>query len=178
MMPWNDDMLSEPTRLILHSRQADAYTRLVVTGHSTAGAEVRRQLAQLKADAVLAAPPHSQDDAQAMLAGLWLWHDFLDESHTISQGLHTPTGSYWHAIMHRREGDFSNAKYWYARCRNHPVLAEVAAQAGGRFDPNAFVDLVERVHERTDDPQHARAVELQRVEWEALFGHCVRAAQG
>jgi hypothetical protein len=178
MQPWNDDMLSDPARLILHSRKADAYARLVVAGRSETGAGLRQQIAPLTADAVLASPPRSRDDAEALIAGLWLWHDFLDESHAISQGLHTPTGSYWHAIMHRREGDFSNAKYWYARCRSHPVLAEIASRAGGRFEPNAFVDLVARVYEAPDDPQHARAVELQRIEWEALFGHCVRAAQG
>src|SRR5208282_3154263 len=50
------------------------------------------------------------DNGSAMLAGLWLWHDGLDESHRISQGLSSPAGSFWHAIMHRREGDFSNSK--------------------------------------------------------------------
>src|SRR5687768_13793029 len=160
MNPWNDDTLSEPARTVLRSRAGEAYTRLVVTGRSEASADVRRQLAQLSPDTLLPTPPRSRGDAEALLAGLWLWHDFLDESHTISQGLHTPTGSFWHAIMHRREGDFSNAKYWYARCRNHPALADIAARADERWEPNAFVDLVERVHDRPDDPQHARAVEL------------------
>ena len=178
MDPRNNDTLSEPARTVLQSRAGDAYTRLVVGKHSEAPAEVRPQLAELSAATVLNSPPRSRDDAEAMLSGLWLWHDFLEESHTISQGLHTPTGSFWHAIMHRREGDFSNAKYWYARCRNHPALADIAARAGGRWDPNSFVDLVERVHDRPDDPQHARAVELQRDEWQALFEHCLRAALG
>ena len=53
--------------------------------------------------------------AKACLAGLWLYHDFLDQSHRISQGLHGREGSYWHGIMHRREGDFANAKYWLRR---------------------------------------------------------------
>ena len=178
MNPRNDDTLSEPARTVLQSRAGQAYTRLVVSGPSEAPAGLRQQLAQLSADTLLTRPPRSRDDAEALLAGLWLWHDFLDESHTISQGLHTPTGSFWHAVMHRREGDFSNAKYWYARCRNHPALAEIAARAGGQWDPNGFVDLVERVHGQPDDPEHARAVELQRVEWEGLFDHCLRAAKG
>src|SRR5688500_14191487 len=92
--------LSEPARNVLQSRGGDAYTRLVVAGRSEAPPEVRQQLGRLSSDTILASPPRSHDDAVALLAGLWLWHDFLDESHTISQGLHTPTGSFWHAIMH------------------------------------------------------------------------------
>ena len=175
------DTLSDAARAVLHARTTDAYTRLVVPGHGRGGAgdaDVRKQLAGLTADSVLARPPASRGDAEALVAGLWLWHDFLDASHTISQSIATPTGSFWHAIMHRREGDFSNAKYWYARCRNHPALVDVSARAGEPWEPNGFVDLVERVHTRPDDPRHARAVELQRIEWAALFEHCLRSAVG
>jgi hypothetical protein len=63
-----------------------------------------------------------EDMALACLAGLWLYHDFLDESHKISQEIETPTGSYWHGIMHRREPDYENAKYWFRRVGQHPVL--------------------------------------------------------
>ena len=53
------------------------------------------------------------DLSPACRAGLWLLHDFLDQSHTISQDLETKEGSFWHAIMHRREPDASNSKYWW-----------------------------------------------------------------
>ena len=44
--------------------------------------------------------------AACCLCGLWLLHDFLDESHSLSQEITTDTGSYWHGIMHRREPDY------------------------------------------------------------------------
>ena len=61
------------------------------------------------------------DMAACCLSALWLRNDFLDESHQISQSIETATGSYWHGIMHRREPDFSNAKYWFRRVGSHPI---------------------------------------------------------
>src|SRR3712207_2605643 len=104
-----------------------AYTQLVVRGDGNRDAAER--LRALTPEQVLTKPLASLSDAKAILSGLWLWHDWLDSSHTISQDIHKPTGSFWHAIMHRREGDFSNAKYWYARCQDHPVLQSIAAYA-------------------------------------------------
>ena len=60
--------------------------------------------------------------ANAVKSGLLLWNDALDDSHNISQGIASKTGSYWHGIMHRREPDYSNSKYWFARVGNHPVF--------------------------------------------------------
>ena len=59
---------------------------------------------------------------EAIKSGLLLWNDALDESHTISQELANQTGSYWHGIMHRREPDYSNSKYWFGRVGTHPIF--------------------------------------------------------
>lgn len=41
------------------------------------------------------------------------WH----EAHEIAQDIHTPTGSWIHALLHLIEGDIGNAGYWYAKAR-------------------------------------------------------------
>jgi hypothetical protein len=187
------DALSPVAHEILKIDQPAAYTRLVPDSHGSPTAA--QALRNLTPEKLLTRPIASPSDAHALLSGLWLWHDYLDESHTISQQIHTPTGSFWHAIMHRREGDFSNSKYWFARCPSHPVLRSIAPFANdilhplpadksllrltkSGWDANAFVDLVEEVHRSPADPRHATAVLLQKLEWRLLFDHCMRAASG
>ena len=192
-----DSRLQDPTDPLsplgrrLLKLDPQAYAILVPTAGGNAIA--RDLLESAQPQDLLAQPMKSRDDARAMLSGLWLWFDWLDQSHTISQGVDTTTGSYWHAIMHRREGDFGNSKYWFARCRNHSSMATLGVQAAtlantypadksvlkiimAGWNPDAFVDLVEQVHDSPDDPRHKLAVALQRLEWQTLFDHCTRAA--
>ena len=115
-------------------------------------------------------------DAPALAAGLWLYVDDLDRSHRISQNLDTPTGSFWHAIMHRREGDFSNSRYWFRRVGTHPAFARIYLGGGpgssgtdeARYDPMRFIDRVERAV-REGDAEHPELVAMQRHEWLGLF---------
>jgi hypothetical protein len=94
--PWQSlDVLSPPARAAATANAGDAYTRLVVRGDGWPDA--RTMLSKLRPEDLLQGQVRSPDDAQAMLAGLWLWHDWLDESHAISQALHDATGSFWHA---------------------------------------------------------------------------------
>lgn len=72
--------------------------------------------------------------AEAIKSGLLLWNDALDESHTISQELENQTGSYWHGIMHRREPDYSNSKYWFGRVGTHPIFPELRKRALELFE--------------------------------------------
>jgi len=62
------------------------------------------------------------------LAALWLLAGELDRSHDISQQVDSSSGSFWHGIMHRREGDYWNSKYWFRRVGQHPVLQQLAQQ--------------------------------------------------
>jgi hypothetical protein len=47
-----------------------------------------------------------------------LWQDGKgnwEASHNIAQDIHTASGSWIHAYLHRKEGDLGNASYWYSR---------------------------------------------------------------
>ena len=99
-----------------------------------------------------------------LLAGVWLYVDDLDRSHEFSQGIKGETGAMWHAIMHRREGDFSNSRYWLGQVgRHHPAFAALRG-----YDPQNFLSAVTRGHEKNP----SELVEMQRMEWAALFGWC------
>lgn len=168
--------------------------RLNPLGPGQPNAALRARLAALT-PAILLAPHPIRDEemGRACLAGLWLYHDFLDESHAISQDLATPVGSYWHALMHRREPDFWNSKYWFRRVGTHPVFeplrtaaARLAADATGpaaflarqaSWEPLAFVDLCEASSDEAA-PFHELCRRVQHAEWELLFAHCYERAVG
>lgn len=169
------------------------YQELVVCGPTPDSAT--KLLDGVTPEQLLTLPVKNSDDASALLAGAWLWLDGLHECHAIAQDLIGPTGAFWHAIMHRREGDFSNARYWYGRCQDHRARRLVSAMAmdvvgrhtrdksilkivAGEYNPEALVDLVQSVHQHPDDPRRGSAVRLQQVEWEALFYHCAYEATG
>jgi hypothetical protein len=139
-----------------------------------------------------------QQMATACLAGLWLYHDFLDESHRLSQDGDDVSFRFWHGIMHRREPDYGNAKYWFRRVGNHPVYNRLLdeARALGRKDPaaesdasmrrlladrswdaSAFVDLCEAAEGgRPAIENLCRWIQL--CEWRLLFDYCYRKATG
>jgi hypothetical protein len=152
-------------------------------------------LEALRVDAAFA--PHSVKDADmaaACLAGLWLLLNYLDQSHNLSQNIATPTGSYWHGLMHRREPDYANAAYWFRRVGRHPIFPAVKEGAGNLFtqdpqpvaralvdarewDPFAFLDLCQSAL-GTGSSVEKLCREIQQREWEILFDYCYRAAIG
>lgn len=113
-------------------------------------------------------------------AGLWLYVDDLDKSHTLSQSMKNATGSFWHGIMHRREGDFDNSHYWFRKAGRHPAMARIDLAGGGagagtsvaRYDPHDLIDKAAEAHRLK---RHAPTlVATQRHEWLALFEWCAQ----
>lgn len=115
---------------------------------------------------------------EAAMSGLYAYFSCFDEAHSIAQNITTPEGSYWHAIVHRREPDPDNATYWLRRVGRHPIYAALAAAAGREtWDPVAFVETCERARQQpgSDLETHARA--LQLIEWQLLFDYCGRPGE-
>jgi len=75
----------------------------------------------------------SSSHLELVRGGLLYAVDALNAAHVIFQDDHSALGSYWHGMMHRREGDFSNACYWFRQAGAIPALRDLTD-----FDPVSF----------------------------------------
>ena len=119
-------------------------------------------------------------------SALWLLAGELDRSHTLSQSIETPDGSYWHGIMHRREGDFWNSKYWFRRVGRHPVLGQLAERIAaertqfeergmacrGLVDRNTVAEAIVDLCQAAMSEKPELSLDLELIcwwEWQLLF---------
>jgi hypothetical protein len=121
----------------------------------------------------------------AAMALALLWHDDLDGAHRLCQAHEGhPDCDYVHALLHRREGDFANAKYWFREVGSHPAYAAVAQAAGalghatlvadGQWRPAAMVDACASALGQ-EPARRPALMQVQAAEFRALATHiCTR----
>lgn len=140
-------------------------------------------------------PPTQRELALCFQSGLLLWNDALEPSHTLSQSLPSSTGSYWHGIMHRREPDFGNSKYWFRKVGAHPAFSNLnratitlLQEFGDGYsqtfkshlevrgwDPFDFIDRCQKAVEGREPPEVIDLLErIQVVEIETLLLGCLQ----
>ncbi|WP_206098461.1 hypothetical protein [Paenibacillus montanisoli] len=142
----------------------------------------------------------------ALKAGLHLLNESLDASHAQSQEIEDdPTGCYWHGIMHRMEGDFSNANYWFSMAGSHPAMERLQSRAAdwlqnsvilgdlqdgeireglqlmrrqARWNAPAFTGMIALQESGTIGEETRGAVEyVQHLELMELFAYTLQAAK-
>ncbi len=123
---------------------------------------------------------------------LFLCFDCWKEAHEIADSHEGTAAGHWlHAIVHRREPDAGNSKYWYAKVKTpakvyeaigNGVLALLKQQPVAElgplvqkmeksktWEPETFVDLCDKFRE--EDPQspvYQTLARVQELEWRGL----------
>ena len=115
-------------------------------------------------------------------AGLFYYHNALDDSHKEAQKLEGDAAAYWHGMIHRREGDFDNARYWMRRAGEQPVFTEMHDRAGDGaphmtrqpdWDPFLFITLCEQF--KYGELDYKKEIgQLQHVEFAVMFDYVWR----
>lgn len=190
-------IFSPLTQSFLQAIQTDSLPSL--GPDSRPGVKGRGELLEI-VDAFCKANRLEENARRLLQSAALLWHDDLDGSHEISQGIQTADGSFLHGVMHRREPDNGNAKYWFRRVGDHPsfpalavavrnfaAAEEIRGKASGEFDfvssliPNgswdafAFADACHRAINQADSLAAAaiqkNLQKIQELEFQTLLNH-------
>ncbi len=114
--------------------------------------------------------------------GLFYAVDAIHEAHSVFQDASGDLGAYWHGMMHRREGDFDNARYWFRRAGklgffdalHHAACEHSALMARqSNWDPYVFTGECEQARFGADENLKELAA-LQLIEFEGVFDYSWR----
>jgi len=149
-----------------------------------ASSQVRDSMGLLAADFSIPAR-----ESSLLLAVAFLYNDQHDDAHDIVQDLACQEGCLLHAILHRREPDYWNAKYWFRRATDHPAYRALTPEAvalartsgnevllrrltlAGTLDPIAMVDECEAAAGNPSGEAASFLRQVQRLEFEAIVAH-------
>jgi len=145
--------------------------------------ELMRRIQSAEDAAILGDLPLKNAEMLALVRGGLLYAlDAIHDAHAVFQDAKGDLGSYWHGMMHRREGDFDNARYWFRRAGLLPVFSEMHRSASeisavmarqSNWDPYLFTGQCEQARFGETDSLNELAA-LQRIEFEVLFDYCWR----
>ena len=140
-------------------------------------------------DAILANPHLDRRYCELSRAAVLLWHDHFEAAHELAQEVEGVDGSLMHGLIHRREPDFSNARYWFRRVGTaHPsfdcVVGKVKIALMGmkselvarqlipndKWHPLGFVDFVEDALRREDPAYNHLMRQIQAAEFYCFLG--------
>lgn len=140
----------------------------------------------------------------ALKGAFLIYNDSLSKGHDELQDrlvyARHDTSSYWHGIMHRKEGDYNNAKHWCPS--DHPIHEELLQKARAyvqgqtiqnaelksslnelvgqsKWDPRLFVDIVkEHVTSGLDEEAATLLNNIQKIEIDLLLDYTCEKAVG
>lgn len=167
-------------RILLHD---DLLRRLLPTESFNPMLVVRVREAD---DATLAGGPIGQPEAFLLVRGaLFYALDALHDAHVLFQKGSGDLDAYWHGMVHRREGDFENARYWFRRAGELPFFGSLHHAASNtselvarqmNWDPYLFTGQCEQA--RYGEPELVREMAaLQRIEFDTVFEYTWRQSR-
>jgi hypothetical protein len=122
---------------------------------------------------------------EVVRGGLLYALDDLAGCHEFFQNTASDLVGYWHGMMHRREADFDNARYWFRRAGTLPFFPALHGRASEistdmekqySWDPYLFTGNCEQ-HRFGADSEEGDLARLQRAEFDVVFDYSWRQAR-